>query len=384
MRVRTILLIPVVLCTTVHAAKLVTVEQVRQILLTSPSDSDAKVAQKIAALEMGERIDTATLSRWQADAPGNHTLDALLQLADASAFLDLPPSEIVDQPPPDTTNIHQIIGRTIDYPGKVLPNLPNLTAMRNTSYFEDSPWQQEVDNAQSSDAHQNAHSMASSTFIVGMPYYMPLSESGKLSTQVTYRDGHEVQVDSAKSDRPNAPETRLTSRGEFGPVLAVVIGDAFRNKLFWDHWEQSSGSPVATFRYVVPPGASRYMVAYPSEEGVKRLFPPYHGKITVDPATGAVLRLTLIAEMPQPYQRAQAALAVEYGPVLLGDGPYICPLRSVNLSREPLAGETQSIAPTLRTYLNDVLFTNYHLFHADARIVSTTPLRGGDSPTQPH
>jgi hypothetical protein len=119
---------------------------------------------------MGERIDTATLSRWQADAPGNHTLDALLQLADASAFLDLP-SEIVDRPPPDTTNIHQIIGRTIDYPGKVLPNLPNLMAMRNTTYFEDSPWQQEVDNAQSSDAHQNAHSMASSTFIVGMPYY---------------------------------------------------------------------------------------------------------------------------------------------------------------------------------------------------------------------
>lgn len=380
MRLAAILVLPMTLCPAIHAAKRVTVVQVQQILTAAPGESDAKVAREIADLEATERIDTATLDRWQTNAPGSHTREALLLLADSSAFLALPPSQIPDQPPPDAQSLREMVAKTVDTLGKVLHNLPNFLAMRNTTRFEDSPWRQEIDNASSQDAHQNAHSWDSTNFVVGKPYFLPLSATGQTRAQVTYRDGHEIQTNAAN----DGPDTGLASRGEFGPILAVVIGDAFHNKVYWDHWEQGPNGLLATFRYIVAAGASHYIVAYPSDGGIKRLLPPYHGEITIDPATGAVRRLTLVADMQAPYQRVQAGLVVEYGPVLLGDVTYICPLRSVNLSREPLAGESEASAPTLRTSLNDVSFTNYHLFHADAHILGTAHVPANEPPQRPH
>ncbi|HEX4036545.1 MAG TPA: hypothetical protein VHX37_00690 [Acidobacteriaceae bacterium] len=360
-----------------HAAKLVTVDQIQQILTTAHSENDAKLADQLSSLEATERIDTDTLTRWQATAPGSQTRQALLLLADSSAFLPLPHSRIVDQPPPDAAALHQILAMTIAYLGKVLHNLPNFMAVRDTTQFEDSPWRQEIDNAQSPDAHQNVLSLDNASLAVGKPCFLPLSPSARKRMQVTYRDGHEIQVNLSKND----VDAGLASRGEFGPILAVVLDDAFRQKLYWAYWEQSAAGPIAAFRYSVPAGASHYIVAYPTDDGVKSIRPPYQGEIAIDPATGAVLRFTLIAAMPRPYQAIQAALVVEYGPVVLGDRTYICPLRSVNLSREPLAGESEAIAPTLRTALNDVSFTDYHLFRADARILNSAH---DNQPPPPH
>jgi hypothetical protein len=380
MRVPAILLFAALLPATAHAAQLVTVDQVQQILAASHGESDVKLAEEISSLEAAERIDTATLDRWQSAAPGSHTRDALLLLADSSAFLPLPPSRIVEQPPPDAAGLHQIIARTVDELGKILHNLPNFMAVRVTTQFEDSPWRQEIDNAQTSDAHQNVRSLDAANLVVGKPYFLPLYAGDRKRMQVTYRDGHEIQVNLSKDD----VAAGLRSRGEFGPILAVVIGDAFRQKLYWESWEQGPAGPIATLRYIVPAGASHYVVEYPSDTGVERFLPPYHGELAIDPATGAVLRFTLIAEMPKPYQTTQAALVVEYGPIVLGDRIYICPLRSVNLTREPLAGESEATAPTLRTFLNDVSFTNYHLFRADARILDPTHADDGQPPPQPH
>lgn len=359
-----------------HAAKLVTVDQVEQILAASQGQSDAKIAEQIASLEAAERIDTPTLVRWQQAAPGDHTRQALLLLADSSAFLSLPPSRVIDQRPPDAAGLQQIVARTIGYLGKVLHNLPNFLAVRDITEFEDSPMRKEIDNSQSSDARQNVHSLDSVQLVVGKPWSLPLYANGQKHMQVSYRDGHEVQVNLAKNDGNEG----LRSRGEFGPILAVVIEDALRQKLYWDHWAQSPNGSVATFRYLVPAGASQHVVEYPSDAGVKRFLPAYHGEIAIDPATGTVLRLTLIADMPSPYERIQSALVVEYGPVVLGNRTYICPLRSVNLSRVPLAGESMAVAPTLRTFLNDVAFTHYQLFRADAHILDSAHAPGSGPP----
>lgn len=363
----TLLMLALLPASAARAAKLVTVDEIEQTLAAAKGESDAKVAEQISSLEAGERIDSATLARWQAAAPGERTREALLLLADGSAFLPLGQSRAVDQPAPDAAELHQIIARTIDYLGRVLHNLPNFMAVRETTQFEDSPWRTEIDNAQSADAHQNAHSMDSVQLVVGKPWWLPLSASGRKRMQVSYRDGHEVQVNLAKDEE----DAGLRSRGEFGPVLAVAIGDAFRQKLYWNGWEHGAEGNLATFRYVVPASASHYVVEYPSEGGVQRFLPAYHGEIAIDPASGTVYRLTLIADMPPPYERTQAALVVEYGAVVLGERSYICPLRSVNLTREPLAGESEAVAPVLRTFLNDVAFTNYHLFRAESRIVGT-------------
>lgn len=350
-----------------NAAKLVTVAGIQQALASAHNDPDAKFAEDVYSLEPTERIDTVTLDRWLAAAPGLHSRQALILLADSSAFLPLPAAALAHQPPPDPAALHQIVARTIHYLGQVLPNLPNFLATRETTHFEDSPWRETIDNAQASDAHQNAQSLDAVHLAIGRPFPLFLYPSGVSTGQVTYRDGREVRTGAEKFN----PEFGLSSRGEFGPILAVVVPDALRNKLYWDYWEQSPAGPLATFRYEVPPGASHYEVAIPSDNDVAHLHPPYHGEITVNPSTGAVLRLTLIAELQPPWQAVQAAIVVEYGPVTLGGQSFICPLHSIDLAREPLAEEAQSVAPTLRTSLNDVRFTKYHLFHAEARILTT-------------
>jgi hypothetical protein len=380
MRAPAILLLAAMLPAAAHAAQLVTIDQIQQIMAGAHGESDAKLAEQLSSFEPAERIDTPTLVRWQAAAPGDRTREALLLLADSSTFLPLPPSRIVDQPPPDDAGLQQIVARTVDYLGKVVHNLPNFMAVRNITQFEDSPVRKEIDNAQSPDASLNVHSLNSAQLVVGKPYFVPLYADSRKRMQVNYRDGHEIQVNLAKND----VDAGLRSRGEFGPVLVVVIEDAFRQKLYWDHWVESAAGPLATFRYSVPAAASHYVVEYPSEQGVKRFLPPYHGEIAIEPATGTVLRLTLIADMPSPYERIQSALVVEYGPVVLGNRTYICPLRSVNLIREPLAGESEAVAPVLRTFLNDVSFTNYQLFRADAHILDPAHADDGEPAPQPH
>ena len=80
---------------------------------------------------------------------------------------------------------------------------------------------------------------------------------------------------------------------------------------------------------------------------------------------------------------------VEYRPVELGGKKYFCPVRSISVSRAP--GEIVRIAPDrarilsmdqatstnetgegapLQTMLNETTFDNYHLFRADAQILS--------------
>jgi hypothetical protein len=380
MRLIVILLLGALCPALAHAAQLVTVDQIQQILAISHSENDAKLAEHISSLEAVEQIDTPTLVRWQAGAPGDRTREALVLLADSSAFLPLPSSRIVDQPAPDAAGLQQILARAIDYLGKVLHNLPNFMAVRDITQFEDSPEREQLDIANVPDAHQHVHSMDGAELVVGKPCFLHLYLSGRKLMKVTYRDGHEVQVNLSKND----VDAGLRSRGEFGTTLAVVIGDAFRQQLAWDHWVQSPAGPLATFRYVVPAGASNDVVEYQSDAGVKRILSSYHGEIAIDPASGAVLRLTIIADMPQPYEHIQSALVVEYGSVMLGDRTYICPLRSVNLAREPLAGESEASAPVLRTFLNDVSFTNYHLFRADARILGSAHTDDGQPPPQPH
>ena len=361
-----LLLLPLPAC----AARTVTVDQIRHILADAHGYSDAKLAGDLSDLEPTERLSAATLAQFEAELPGPRSREALLELADASAFLPLPYSENLNQPAPDAAGFRKIIDNVIQYLGKSMPNLPNFLATRETLHFEDSPWREEIDNSRSVGANNVTQSVGNAHITIGEPYWLAMYSAGKTSGQVTYHDGREVPATAAVSER-EVERIGLTTRGEFGPILAIVVSDALHNKLYWDHWEPGDGGPVAVFRYTVPQSGSHYTVNYPSESGVKLISPGYHGLLALDPETGAVLRLTIVADMQAPFQLIQVGIAVEYGLVHLGDKTYICPLHAVALSRQP-AEETQSVTPPLRTCLNDVVFTSYHLFHADARVLPST------------
>jgi hypothetical protein len=330
------------------AANQITIAQLEQLLHENKDKSDAKVAHQLADLELNQRASTARLTRWESTFPGPRTREALTLLADASSFLDLPPDDISNQPPPDPQSDHDILLRTIDYAVKTIPVLPNFMATRSTIHFEDTPLRQHFDED---------------------TVYQPLHATGTTSVPVTYRDGHEVAEAPAADARKHDADIGLTTSGEFGPVLSVVLGDAFRSHMEWSHWEQGASGRIAVYRYYVPQPQSHYLVEFHPGADLVRLYPAYRGEIAIDPATGNVLRITAIADLAPPWQHILAAILVEFAPVAIGDRTYICPVKGVALSKMPLFETDSPTTAPLKTRLNDVAFTQYHRFRADVRIV---------------
>jgi hypothetical protein len=216
--------------------------------------------------------------------------------------------------------------------------------------------------------------------------YKSLHSTGSSSTTVAYRDGHEVHdADAQKNSNDAKPSASLTTSGEFGPILSVVLGDAMRGTVAWQRWEQGASDPVAVFRYAVPAEQSNYRVGIPSGGKFEDVYPGYRGEIAIDPATGAILRIGVMAEFPAPYQAMQNAILVEYAPVTIGEQSYICPVHGVAFSRIPVAqgaAPRQEPAVDVQTQLNDVVFTQYRVFGPEARIV-TNESGTGDAPPAP-
>ncbi len=353
------------------AAKGITVEQLEQVLAAKHGKPDAKVAQQLSGLELTERLSMAELSQWEAGLPGPQSRRSLVLLADLSAFLDPPAAEIPATAAPDFAAQRRMMALTVDYVSKTIHELPNFFATRDTVRFEDTP--------------QGFRADAS------VIPYQPLHPVGRSTDTVLYRDGNEV-VDSraAKGKKPEAQG--LTTTGVFGPILGTVLLDAAQSKLAWSHWEQRAAGPQAVFSFAVPRQKSHYEVEFccvPDDNGNYRVFQQfsaYHGMMAVDPVNGAILRLTVVADLKPAYKNVRSDILVEYGPVEIGGKTYICPLRSVSISVAPTppsnAGEIQRYrggtllehdnqAPEqVRTLLNDVVFEQYHLFRADVRMVA--------------
>jgi hypothetical protein len=102
----------------------------------------------------------------------------------------------------------------------------------------------------------------------------------------------------------------------------------------------------------------------------------YHGEIALDPATGAILRLELIAQMKSTTPLVRSDIMIEYGPVDIGGKTYICPVRSVSISRARSVTVLTEWDETFRTYgpfatmLNDVVFEQYHVFRTKSRMLT--------------
>jgi VWFA-related protein len=357
------------------AGKRVTVAQLERLVASDHAKSDAKIAQHLYDLELTERLTAAKLTALEAALPGPESRRSLVALADQAEFLDPPPAEIPTAAAPDPDTQRRMMAAAVDYAAKTMHQLPNLFATRDTIHFEDSPAVQK----------DLGEENVSGTFTA----YQPLHPVTRSTAAVLYRDGQEV-VDAANSAQSES--SSLTSKGEFGPILATVLGDSAQGNLTWSHWEQGPASLQAVFRFVVPRNNSHYQVEFCCiDGGTFRRFSGYHGELTLDPTTGTILRLTLLADLAKADPVVKADIMVEYGPVVLGDRTYICPVKSVSifLTPEQLPGVTRitgraggiSQRPTdvehqdlhsapPQTMLNEIVFSEYHLFRADARILT--------------
>lgn len=378
MRKLTLWLVLAVMAVPAYAAKRVTVAQLEQTLTAIHGKPDTQIAKQLYGLELTERLSAAKLAEWEKELSGSETRQALIALADQSAFFDPPPAENPTTPAPDADSQRKLLQQAEQRVVETLSKLPNFFADRKINLFEDTP------------AHEGPAAVSSSYVS-----YRPLHEVAKFSSTVLYRDHKEV-VDwgETKIDATDEVVLSLLTTGEFGPILRMVLADSGQGTLTWSHWEQGAVGQEAVYRYSVPKGKSHYQIQFccipAGSNHVYKEFSGYHGEITLDAINGTIHRLTLQGDLKPPNPMTKSNLMVEYGPVEIGGKTYICPVRSVALAlAQPQAishsgladsigflglhgsGEESNSMPetSLQTLLIDVSFEKYHMFRSETRIL---------------
>ncbi len=332
---------------------------------------DADAAKKLASLQLTERFSSFRLAQW---ATGLHhrpkTLQTLVALADESEFLPPPAMEILQSPAPSLDEQREMMARTVNYLTSAIPTLPDFFARRSIVHYEedqpkDPPWKTSTGNGTS-------------------------HPSREISETVHYRNGMEVVDEAARANhRKNKEVGALDAQGTFGAILNIVIPDAALSDLEWNRWEQTAHGLRAVFRFMVPAAKSHYHLSFccltdmsgsesalPVEQTQTNLdwTTGYRGELMVNPDTGEILRLTLHADLVRlPLDRAD--LMVLYARTQIGDRTYICPRRSVAITRgrTRLAiyewGDNLQVLGPFRTMLNDIDYSQYRKFGSSMRIL---------------
>ncbi len=343
-----------------------TVAQMSQYLAgPAQHDSDDALARRVDSIYLSERLTPATLSQLEETLhAGPQARESLQLLADASGFLVPPSNELPNRPAPSAAEQQAMMNGLANFVAVMMRRLPDFFATRTTESYDNAPT-------------VVTHS--------GWAPAEPMHADGTFQEGITYRQGKEVTGERATvggGARASGPPG-LTSSGEFGPLLATILRDTSHGSIGWSHWESTAAGVAAVFHYAVPEKASHYNVDFccvkssevPSPFGASGMPIPFHGRpayrgeVFIDPATGAILRVTLEAEMKSSDPLTRAGVAIDYGPVTIeGDKSYICPVHSMALSMaETYAGGENSTRQVTR--INEVSFTGYHRFGATIRVV---------------
>ena len=349
-------------------AQRVTVHELEDMLDRSDEEHDSELAKQLSSLELTEQLSSSELATWKNRLRGKKSKAALVALADESAFLDPPATEILTDALPDSATQQRMLSRSVDYLKRVIPGLPNFFATRTTIEYEQPPARKE-DGWKTAIADQSLHEAVTQTAIL------------------RNRDGQE-QLEAEKEKGNVAAEKRdLNFIGVFGPILGSVLVDATRgdSRIFFSHWVTGERGREAVFGYVVRAENLHYNVQHCCLVGGKtfRSSPRYRGELAIDSETGAILRLTIESEpgwILEPSLNPvlpveDAGMMVEYGPVEIGGKEYICPRRSVvtmrvrNTSAVSLWGQSIEIYAPYETLLNDITYTEYHKFGSETRML---------------
>ena len=259
-----------------------------------------------------------------------------------------------------------MIASAADYLAKTIPKLPNFYARRTTVRYQDTVPVNEGDTRIS---------------------YAPLHVAQTAEEIVLYRDGKEiVDLGAAGHKRQKIADRSLITYGTFGPILRLAQDVlATPATLAWARWEQDAGRKRAVFYYTVPAQKSRYDAwgcCFPDGDGTKgfNLIVPHHGEVSIDPVSGAVVRVEALADLGAFAPLLRSDIVVEYGPVEIGGKTYMCPLKSVSLMTSRSIMFLREWDEGFRTFgpyattMNDITFDRYHVFTAESRMLAGTNL----------
>jgi hypothetical protein len=367
----TLLCLFLMMSTLVSASEPMTVQQLEQLVSQLQGKPDKDISQRLAAIKLTERLSTERLKRLEDTLPGERSRQTLLAVADVSGFLELPSADLPSVSAPAVSVQKQILSRAVDFVAATTARMPNFLAQRRILRFEDTKF-----------------GLNDNDPIITTPDTYHLVDDQMVN--IRYENGRGEEQSSLKDhkqDETNAPKMGLTTWGVFGPMLQTVMHDILVGSAVWSHWEQSSSGLVAVFRYSVPKERATFTMKWCCARKGPGIFeelqtvPKYHGELSVNPDSGVVTRMTLIADPDAAQPISSAKLFVEYGPVEIAGKTYTVPTRSATLltAKSPVArgayvrgGMTMYSASEENlnvTAISDSRFEQYHVFRSEVRIV---------------
>jgi hypothetical protein len=149
------------------------------------------------------------------------------------------------------------------------------------------------------------------------------------------------------------------SSGEFGSMMKELFEPGTEAEFRWERWGKLRGRLAYVFAYRVAKARSKWHVTY---HRTHEVVPGYHGLVFVDRDAGAILRITLEAELPPDFPIQQATTTLDYDFAEISGQQHILPLKAVVRMRE---GKLLA--------RNDVEFRLYRKFTAEATVSFETP-----------
>jgi hypothetical protein len=391
------ILVVLMLASPAWAAKKLTVQQLKDLLVSLQQDrkTDVEIAAELKQVELTEELTRDAMNKIVEFAPGKHSTEQIYVLEALSATLPPPASDLPATPTPDAAAQKAILDKAVVYTTKSYAQLPHLTATKTTLRFQD-----------------NMEAIDPCSGITGCAKAV-ITSSGfsKWASFVHFISSTETPVVSERGMEKMPSKKDKTLWGANGmiafqgpePSLSVILQEAqAAGSIQWLRWEVINGKRAAVYSFKVPITNSQLAVdvcCFPqsTQIGVARFYTgmdanlvagqeaapgggggvtgnfqtntsynqhfkatvPYHGEIFVDPETGIVVRLITEAEFKASDEVQQDDQRIDYGPVMVGARALVLPVKTVLNTVVAPNGDTGTAKFTTRTTLFISEYKNY-------------------------
>ncbi len=344
--------------------QVLSVKQLEGVIAGAQSASEGDLVRQLNGLELSERLSSVQRKTLEKQVRGGKAKDAFSLLADESLFLNPPADEMPSTALPDAAQQRAMIANAISYIQTTIPRLPDFFATRTLVQYQETP-------PKSNQTWKTAAADAS------------LHRGETTTAEIRFHDGKEQVEEKSVKNAPSVPGVeKLNTIGTFGPILATVMAAATSpgSEVTWSHWEKGESGNLAVFRYRVPQETRLFETGFccMTDEYGELPFKehaPFHGEIAIDPKDGSILRLTIQADLAWRLPMIRSDTVVEYIPVTQGGRTFICPSRSVSISRQRRTkqilewGQGFEVYAPFETLLNEMSFEKFHIFGSTTKIL---------------
>lgn len=312
-------------------------------------NSDKQVAQIVSTTKLTERFTLADLKVLQDAGAGPKTLTALAALVTQSANLAPPAPKnaatsgnYLGPPEPSESEQKEVIRKTREWALNYVKSLPDFLCFEVTDRSVD-------------------------------PHYQPGTEGfwaheDKVIEKLTFFDHQEkydlyMHNDTAVVNKTSDSLGGARSTGEWASLLSELFEPSTDTAFHWVAWKTMRGKLVHEYQYSVTKENSRETVAHGDKE---KIVTGFHGSVFIQNGTSAVLRVTVIPDIPPAFPVQDVNQIVDYDYQTIGSQTFLLPYTSTVTMRD---GQLAS--------KNDIRWQKYQKYSAD------TTLTFDDSDTPP-